>query len=106
MKSDGENSKCHGEMFKGRVRNTPERHSGEWCSRVTGGPGRGNRGCGRRGRHSTRDRFAGGEIAAMDGLVVFENIEEAELQKICTADFLELPCNFLGHRPIQYPREV
>jgi hypothetical protein len=53
-----------------------------------------------------RDRFAGGEIAAMDGLVVFENIEEAELQKICTADFLEPPCNFLGHRPIQYPREV
>ena len=25
--------------------------------------------------------FAGGEIAAMDGLVVLENIEEAELQK-------------------------
>ena len=42
MESDGENSKCHGKTCKGqRVRNMPERHSGEWGSRV------------RRGRHST-----------------------------------------------------
>jgi hypothetical protein len=54
--------------------------------------------------------FASGETAAVDGLVVFENIKEAGLQKrrnnFCTADFLEPPCNFLGHRTIQYSRKV